>query len=105
LEGDNHRQPIKKMKNNYRKLEVQIEKVSSARADQQKVSSLRVGVIAGGPSIDDENETWLAESAALCTMAESYLENGARLSKVTTMLEDCPCFAMELILDHYASTK
>jgi hypothetical protein len=93
------------MKNNYKKLEEQIEKVSSARADQQKVASFRVGVIAGGPSIDDENETWLAESAALSTMVESYLDNGARLSKVTMMLEDCPCFGIDLILDHYAVTN
>ena len=90
-----------KMKNNYIKLAAQIEAVIEARADHQKVARLRTGVIAGGPSIEAENATWETESATLCEMVERYLENGARLSKITEMLAGCSCIGMDPILDQY----
>ena len=91
------------MKNNYKALAAQIEAVIEARADQQKVARLRTGIIEGGPSIEAENATWESGSAALCEMVESYLENGARLSKITEMLTGCPCIGMDPILGQYCA--
>jgi hypothetical protein len=89
------------MKNNYKALAAQVEAVIEARADQQKVARLRTGVIEGGPPIEAENATWESESATLCEMVESCLENGARLSKITEMLAGCPCIGIDPILDQY----
>jgi hypothetical protein len=47
---------IKMKKTNYKKIELAVERVIKAREELNKIANLRIGVISGGPSIDEENK-------------------------------------------------
>lgn len=72
------------MKTNYVKIDSAVTRLSEARADVQKIASLRMGMISGMPSIDDENAEFELALADLVKLVRNAIVNNARLS---TLLE------------------
>jgi len=62
------------MENNYRKLAVLVRELDEARKEMNKVARARIGVISGGPSIDEENRAFDLACTALSSL-DDYLSN------------------------------
>lgn len=72
------------MKTNYAKIDSAVTRLAEARADVRKIASLRMGMISGMPSIDEENAEFEAALAYLVKLVRTAIANNARLS---TLLE------------------
>ncbi len=68
------------MKTNYAEIDAAIKRVVEARTELRKIANLRVGVISGGPSIDEENEEFDAALREAKRLVHAAIKNNARLS-------------------------
>ena len=74
------------MKNNYRKLSQLLQDVDEARAEVNKIAQMRIGVISGGPSIDEEKREFDRAAKVLIEATKKIISNGGRISKIKVIL-------------------
>ncbi|MDH4318866.1 MAG: hypothetical protein OEV64_10785 [Desulfobulbaceae bacterium] len=68
------------MKINYAKIDAAVKRLAAARHELRKVSNLRMGMISGMPSIDDENAEFESALADLKILVQAAIDGNSRLS-------------------------
>ena len=70
------------MKTNYKAITRALSELDAAAKEMNKVASLRIGMISGGPSIDRENAEFYSALSVAKNLVTTAIDNGARLSKL-----------------------
>jgi hypothetical protein len=76
------------MKTNYAKIDSAVTRLTEARAELRKIANLRMGMISGMPSIDEENAEFEAALADLTKLVRNAIDSNARLSTLLEHLDD-----------------
>ena len=72
------------MKTNYAKIDSAVTRLAEARSELRKIANLRMGMISGMPSIDEENTEFEAALADLLSLVRNAINSNARMA---TLLE------------------
>ena len=88
------------MKTNYAKIEKAIDRLLSAQAEVRKVASLRIGMISGGPSIDEENAEAKEAWNELEVLVRTALENGCREKVMLEAVRENKFFSA-MVAEHF----
>lgn len=76
------------MKNDYQKLAKVLDELSDAESKFNRIANLRIGVISGAPSIDEDRERLDVAMDEAERLVFQFCQNGARLSKLMDFVSD-----------------
>ena len=76
------------MRTDYGKIRDAIRELDEARVELNKLCRLNIGVISGGPSMDDEKEEFARCSKTLVKLVRQAIANGCRLSRLQEVCGD-----------------
>ncbi len=76
------------MKTNYKKIKQALIRLEEARVEFQKIASLRIGMISGGPDIEEEKQEFDDARQEVERLVNEALKNKCRTSKLIEVLGD-----------------
>jgi hypothetical protein len=91
----------KPVKIDYKKIELAVKRMALASQEVRRVASLRVGMISGGPGIEEENAEATTAYNELLVLVVGALESGAMESRLMVAIEDAPGRIIEIARNHY----
>ena len=92
------------MKTDYAKIDAAMDRLNSAWADVNRIASLRIGMISGGPSIDEEQSEAQTAFNALSALVEQALANGCREKRILEALRGNK-FHSEMVREHFDAKR
>ena len=92
------------MATNYKKIEAAVDRLTMAWNENNRIASLRIGMISGGPSIHEELVEAQAAFDALTALVQQALDSGCREARMFEVVKESKLHR-DMVQEHFDNIR